>query len=286
MHRFITSLLSAALLPAAALGAGSDTTETVRPVYSVYQFEIGSSRISDTYLSPLQYSGVQYAYSYQRLQAMRFAPERWIMGLDVRLALDRDLNPARNGIMWGLGGSAQWSMMHRWTTDCTGVQLAAGGSTRVDAGMRYLGRNSNNPVSATAEWTVGPSALVNCNVRLWSLPVQLGARTDLPLLGAMFSPDYDEPYYEISLGNRSGLVHMFRPGTAFRIDQQLYADLCFGATRLRVGYRWLYSDSKLSNIVTRSAQHMFTLGLSGEWMMLNGRRKTRVHVVSPLPTVY
>lgn len=282
--RFITSLLLCAALPVLA-AAQPDSSRVERPVFTAYQFEVGSSHVRDTYLTPLPYSGVQYAYSYQRLQATRFNPRRWIKALDLRVDLARDLNPAKNGLMWCLGATAEWGMMRRWQPASLPVQLAAGASSRIDGGVRYLARNSNNPIAAELSWAVGPTALANYNLRLGRLPVQLGYRASLPLVGVMFSPDYDEPYYEISLGNRGGLVHMAQPATLFRLDQQLYADLCFGATRLRLGYRFEYTDGKVSQIVTRTASHCFTVGINGEWMMLNPRRQSKSNYVSSQPAL-
>ncbi|MDE6130631.1 MAG: hypothetical protein K2F74_03465, partial [Muribaculaceae bacterium] len=79
----------AAMLLAAPLMEGQETVE--RPVTSVYTIEAGRSHICDTYLTPLKYDGWQTALSYERWQAMRFNPEKWVMNRRGRLSLDRDL---------------------------------------------------------------------------------------------------------------------------------------------------------------------------------------------------
>ena len=90
----------------------------------------------------------------------------------------------------------------------------------------------------------------------------------MPLTGMFFSPQYGELYYEIYLGNRSGLVRAAWPGNFLRLDNLLSADLHFGATTLRLGYRLDYSSSKASHIVTRRLSHCAVVGITCEWISL------------------
>lgn len=263
--------------------ARAQSTETLRPVTAVYTIEGGSSHLCDTYMTPLKYSGWQLALNYERWQAMRFDPENWVMNLSGRFTLDRDRNPARNAAMWGIDLRLDWAMMRRFgiaSIPC--LTLAVGGQTTLNGGVLYLNRNSNNPVSAKAAWTVGITAQATYRFTLGHLPVVLGYRPSLPLAGCFFSPDYDELYYEIYLGNRSGLAHVAWPGDYFRLDQLLSADLRFGATSLRVGYRCNILSTKASNIVSRQISHCFTLGVSGEWLSLgrNGKLSDDARIIS------
>ena len=271
----------AAMLLAAPLMKGQETVE--RPVTSVYTIEAGRSHICDTYLTPLKYDGWQTALSYERWQAMRFNPEKWVMNLSGRLSLDRDLNPARNAVMWGLELRLDWTMMRRWhVASLPALTLAAGGQTTLGGGVLYLARNSNNPASAKAAWTAGVSGQATYRLNAGRLPVVLGYRLSLPLAGCFFSPDYDELYYEIYLGNHSGLAHFAWPGSYFRVDQLLSADLRLGATALRIGYRCNILSTKASGIISRQTGHIVTLGISGEWMSLgrSGRPSAEARYIS------
>lgn len=269
MKQLLFSLL--ALLGLTAM-AQSDS-EVIRPVTAVYTVGIGTSHLSDTYLTPLHYVGIGLSLDYERWQAMRFDPEHWVMNLSGRLSGDRDRNPARNATMWAADLRLSWSMLRRWHVAAVdGLKIAVGGITELDLGVLYLMRNSNNPASAKASWTVGLTAQASWATRIGRLPVTLGYRPSMPLVGAFFSPDYDELYYEIYLGNHSNLAHCAWPGNFRRIDQLLSLDLKFGATALRLGYRCNILSTKVSNLVTRDISHMFTIGISGEWMSLNPRR--------------
>ena len=103
-------------------------------------------------------------------------------------------------------------------------------------------------------------------------PLTLRYQPVLPVAGVFFSPDYGELYYEIYLGNHSGLAHFAWWGNYFMLDNHLTADLSLGATSLRLGYSGRIFSSKVNDIVTHVFTHAFVVGISGEWMSLNPRK--------------
>lgn len=257
------------MLAATAMLALAQEEAPIRPVAAAYTVEIGSSHLTDTYLTPLKYKGVATALSYERMQAMRFSPEKWVMQLRGRLGLNRAENLAKNAAMWDLDFDLSLGMMHRFrVSEVDGLQLFAGGATGIDVGALYLARNGNNPVSAKAAWTVGVTAAAVYNFKISRLPVTLRYQPTLPVTGVFFSPDYGELYYEIYLGNHSGLAHAAWWGNYFRLDNLLTADMRFGATNLRIGYHGDIISTKVNNIVSRRFVHALTIGISGEWISL------------------
>lgn len=253
----------------------SVSVESLRPVTSAYMLEAGSSHLTDTYLTPLNYEGWAAAMAYERLQAPRFNPSGAIMQLRGRLALDRAMNPARNAAMWNLDLDIDWGVVWRlrpsWLP--SGFALSGGFNTGIDLGALYLARNGNNPVTAKAAWTVGVTGMAVYNFRLGCLPVTLRYQPSLPLTGVFFSPDYGELYYEIYLGNDSGLVHGAWPGNYFRLDNLLTLDLRFKGATLRLGYHNEVYSGKVNNIVSGRTVHAFVIGLANEWISLSPRRK-------------
>lgn len=258
----------AAAVLAVALGVRAENTDSVlRPVMSAFMIEAGSASIHDTYLTPLRYKGWTASLSYERMQAMKFNPRRWIMQLDGSLTLSRALNPARNSLMWQLDFRPRWSMMWR-TALPVGFTVAAGGNVEADLGVLYLPRNGNNPASAKAALTIGATGMAVWNGRIGRMPLTVRYQPSVPLTGAFFSPDYDELYYEIWLGNHSGLMHCAWPGNYFRFDNLLTADLHFGNTNLRIGYRCNIFSGKSGDIVNRCVSHTFVLGVTTEVISL------------------
>ncbi|MDE5785857.1 MAG: DUF3316 domain-containing protein, partial [Duncaniella sp.] len=241
-----------------------------------YMVEAGGARLADTYLSPLPYDGLHLGLYYQRYQAMKFSPERWSMSLTVRISLDKSNNAAGNATMWDAGLTADWGMMRRYSIN-RWLTLAPGASTTVTAGAVYSPANSNNPVSAKASWTVNFTGLATARFHIKKLPVTVTYRPTLPVTGAFFSPDYGELYYEIYLGNSSGLAHAAWWDNYFMIDNLVTADLEFGATFLSVGYHGNILSTRVNHLTTNIFTHSFVIGVSGEWLSLNPRKSFPEH---------
>jgi len=262
------------ILAAMLLCAVATSAQTIeRPVLSAYTVEAGSSHLAETYLSPLKYSGWNIALGYERMQAMKFSPERWIMQLQGRLDLQRASNPARNARMWNLALDLRWGMAHRWRIN-ENWAVYAGGSTGIDAGAFYNPRNSNNPVAAKAAWTINALGILTWNTHLAGLPVCARYQAELPLTGIFFSPAYGELYYEIYLGNHKNLVREAWPGNYFGLNNLLSLDFRFGRTTLRLGYRCNILSSKASHIVTRRVEHSAIVGIVCEWLSLGPNNST------------
>lgn len=277
----IKTILAAIAITASA-SAVAQSVE--RPVLSAYTVEAGSAHVAETYLSPLRYSGWNTAIAYERMQAMRFCPEQWVMRLRGRLDLERTQNPVRNASMWGLELDLGWGMMHRWKL-ADRWTLSVGGSTSLTGGALYNSRNGNNPVAAKASWTVNAMAQATYAFRLGKVPVCARYIAEMPLAGIFFSPEYGELYYEIYLGNHKGLVRGAWPGNFFRLDNLATLDFRFGRTILRAGYRCGIFSSKASDIVTRRISHSFVIGIASEWLSLsaeNSRPDDKTRIISAM----
>lgn len=263
-------ILAPLVVLTAALTAYGEDPQIIRPVISVYSLEVGSGHITDTYLSPLHYSGKGFALNYERLQAMKFDPERWTMRLNSRLGFEYTENTVRNASIWDLDIEFRWGMMRRFKLD-KGWEAGIGGSTNINGGLFYNGRNSNNPVAAQAAWNINLSAQAVWHTSLLRKDVTFRYLVESPLTGIFFCPEYDELYYEIWLGNHSGLIHGAWPGNYFRLDNLLTADIRLGSTILRLGYNCRILSSKANEIVTRRITHTAVIGIASEWISLSAK---------------
>lgn len=249
----------------------TDSVAAVRPVYASYTVQSGSSHISDTYLSPIRYTGWQIGLGYDRLQAMKFNPDKWVQQLRFGLTVDRTNNIAGNSTMWSAAINFSWGMIHRWKLPF-GLSAGTGSSAAIALGCIYLNRNGNNPVSAKASATINATGYLSWQTRIGSIPLILRYQPIIPLIGVFFAPDYGELYYEIYLGNHSGLTHFAWWGNHFRLDHRLTADFQLGGTSLRIGYTGNFFSSKVNHIVTETFSHGALIGVSGEWMSVNPRK--------------
>lgn len=280
MYRLLTYLILLSLtLPVAIaqdaqpIHHGNDAGNTehpLRPVNSAFMLEAGSSHLLDTYLSPLKYTGWQAAFSYQRIQAMKFSPAKWRQQLDLGIEISRGSNPARNASLLYGNLSASWAMSRLWKLPWR-LRVTAGAIAGANLGGIYSNRNGNNPAALKADLSLGAMASLGWDLRLWRLPVGLRWQTSMPLAGVFFSPEYDELYYEIYLGNRHGLAHFGWPGNLFRWDNLVTADLRMGNTSLRVGFRSRIYSTEVNHITTRMFSYSFVLGVVTDWLSVSPR---------------
>ncbi len=267
-----TAVLAIALIFHCAVIHAQENDEILRPVNSVYTIEAGSSHITDTYLTPIKYSGWHIGLNYERNQAMKFSPENWVMQMRVDLSADHDNNLVGNKDMWYGELDFSWGMMRRWKLPYKGFSAGVGGSASLSGGCIYLDRGGNNPASAKGSVTLNATGYVAWNGRIAGLPVTLRYQPVIPVVGAFFAPDYGELYYEIYLGNHSGLAHCSWWGNYFVMDNALSADLHFGSTSLRLGYTGKIYSTKINHTVTNIFTHAAVVGISGEWISLNPRK--------------
>ena len=257
-----------------------------RPTISSFSAEVGSASILDTYLTPIRYHGINTRLSYEGLRAMGFNPERWIMQGAAAIEYANVQNAPGNHTMHSLMIDGKWGMMHRWRDVLTPkLTLLLGAGTQLRGGVIYNAYNSNNPVSAKIRWSINLSAMATYSLRLWRLPVTLRYQATLPAIGAFFSLDYGEAFYELYLGNTKGIVNVGWWGNRFDMENLVTADLHFGKSVLRLGYRNLIETSWIHNLNTQIFTHGFVIGISGEWLKLTPGKKTlseRTKIISAM----
>ncbi|MCC8070490.1 MAG: DUF3316 domain-containing protein [Bacteroidales bacterium] len=273
----VAFFLLAALLSPLGLRAQEEIA-VLRPVTMAYTYSVGTAHNADTYLSPIKYSGWSMALGYERLQAMRFDPERWVQRWNFTLQADHTENLVKNAVMWYWGLDVSWTMMRRWglswsSSRLSNLTLAIGPWVDLDLGCFYTSRNGNNPASAKGGVLIGATGYAAASLRLGRLPVTLRYQPSLAVTGAFFAPDYGELYYEIYLGDRSGLAHWAWPGNYFNLRNQLTADLHLGGTSIRLGYHGSIYTTRVNHLTTRRFTHWAVIGLSGEWISINPRKK-------------
>ena len=230
-----------------------------RPITQIYMAEIGGASNLDTYLSPLRYRGYGMALAGQWSKALPWMDNRWLMRFDSRIGFSSALNPARNARMLGLDMSVVWGPAFTWRLPMK-LRLTAGAAVGMSAGVLYLPRNSNNPASVKADVGLALTVSGAYPFRIGRLNILATDEVRLPTFSVFFSPDYGEPYYEIYLGNHSGLAHCGWWGNHFGIDNLLAFDLDIGPSALRLGYRYSLRSSWINHINTQIQSHAFVIG--------------------------
>ncbi len=256
------------------MALAQDTVEVVRPALSMFTADVGHASLLDTYLSPIVYRGWNVRLGYEHFQATAFNPERWMRQLEVGIDYGKVKNPAGNRRMLSLMGESRFSLMHRRHDVCVpNLQLMFGPMMQLRGGVIYNAANSNNLVSAKLHWAVGANAVVVYNTRFWGHRVSLRYEASMPVVGVFFSPEYDQSYYEIYLGDRAGLVNFGWWGNRFDLTNYVSADWRMGSAVLRVGYRGRIETSWIHGINTHIFTNSLVIGIGGDFVGYNPRKK-------------
>lgn len=253
-------ILGFILVNASEIQAQDSSMNISRPVVGTYSLEIGKTSVAATYLSPLTYSGTQVSFSGSWSKALPFNPESAVMEFDGSVTFCNILNPAKTARMAGLIADFSWDMSWRKKLPCD-FQVTAGGGIDITGGAYYLLRNSNNPVQAMANASLMLTASASKHFKIGRLPILVTDRVKLPSLGVFFCPEYGETYYEIYLGNHSGLAHAGWWGNNFRIDNLLSVTLDFGRTAMTLGYRVSAYNQWANNLNTKIVNNYFVIGV-------------------------
>lgn len=231
-----------------------------RPVTGVYAIEIGSKDVLATYLSPLHYKGTDLGLSGIWRKAMPFNPDNAVMTFEGGADFSNLWNPAGTARMIGLNARFSWGMAWRRHLPYN-LQFTLGGNAGIDGGAYYLMKNSNNPVQVQAQAALGITGSLSYNFKLGNLNLLLADRLEVPSIGLFFSPEYEESFYEIYLGNRKGLVHAGWWGNNFRLDNLLSLTFDFGRTSAMIGYRFNANTQWANNLNTHIFTHSLVIGI-------------------------
>lgn len=243
-----------------------------RPVTSVYRLEFGRANAYSSYLSPLHYSGTSYGLTGEWTKAFQSCPKHLIMEFEGGAYFRNMLNAPGTARMIGIDGYFNWGMSWRKRLPYN-FQITAGGLIDINGGVLYLPRNGNNPASALAFAGFDITAAGTWHTSLGRLPVLIENRIKLPSIGAFFSPEYGETYYEIYIGNHKNLAHFGWWGNRFCIDNLLSVKLDFGRTALEVGYRYNLRTEWANNLSTQIHTHSLVLGVIPQGLGLKKRRR-------------
>lgn len=266
-------LLVTAIISSLALSLRAAETDTLpRPVTSIYRLETGASSAQSTYLSPVKYTGSAFSFSGEWSKAFNHCPEHLVMRFAGGATFRDMLNPASTARMLGLEAEFTWGMAWRQRLPHN-IQISAGGDLELSGGALYLPRNGNNPVSAMAFAGLDLNFSIGWNSRIGRIPFVLSDRIAIPSLGAFFSPQYGESYYEIYLGNHEGLAHCGWWGNHFGIDNLLSIKLDFGRTAMEIGYRYKLHTEYANGLNTHVITNAFVIGIIPHGLGLK-RKKT------------
>lgn len=242
-----------------------------QPTSQAVLFGIGRTNQYDTYLSPLEYKGVQASFLTQRERMTHLFSRRLSFQSTLQGAFTHTKNPAGTAFDWGgrIAYDAGWHYHHSLAK---GLSVKGGLLLGTDLGFLYNNRNGNNPAQGHLSIDASLSAGGDYSFRLWRLPLRVGYQADLPVAGVIFSPEFGESYYEMSQHGVGKNILFAHPGNALSLRQLLTFDVCFRRTTLRLAYLSDIRQSNTNQIAYHDISRSFMLGFVRHFQLLQKKK--------------
>lgn len=238
-------------------------------------FGIGRINVLDTYLSPFEYEGLQGNVVFEK-----FRPTHWCDGrittqqkTEAHVGYSKNATQTANMLSATLSYKLAWH--YSWTV-VSSLKLFAGGGIQVAGGGIYNTRNGNNPAQALARTALYASGIASYPFHIKKQPFQLRYQIDMPLCGAMFSPNYNQSYYEIfTLGNYDHNVRFTHPGNAPVFYQTVTLDFPIKGFTFRLGYGCDMEQSNVNGIKNHIYKHSFLIGYVKDFYFVKRKEVTK-----------
>lgn len=268
-----------------------DTHEAARPVTSVIACKLGSSKVRDTYLTPLRYDGPSVAIQYERWRRMRGL--KWTNQQILNATMSQGTDRGKDSDMWA-GRFGYRYAMHR--TVCASLHalptpgdwaLMAGPYASGELGYDYNLKlvSSNNPATVRACVNLGVSLAGMAHYRLNRQPCVVALQMQLPLAGAALMPEYGASYYETFYLEHTGNdMHLTSLHNQQDLFVQLTTDIPLSVipwfrkldTTIRLGAAYRIETMKLNHITTRFSSMEFVIGWVYQYLPISRRRAPMV----------
>lgn len=246
-----------------------------KPTNNATLIGIGPANIYDSYLSILEYKGTSFRIMNERMRQTSWFGGKFNKQQIISLELASAENPAKTSdelwllLDYNLGGHYNFYKTNK-------LKLSAGGLWNLSAGVLYNQRNSNNPASARLYSNLNLSFLSLYNWKRFTFRWQI----DTPIAGVLFSPQYGQSYYEMSLGNSVEIFNFASLHNQRALKNYLTVDVPLDRFSIRFGYLGSFYQTKVNHIQTHHYTNNFMIGIVSESINLSGKNIKKSKVIS------
>lgn len=224
-------------------------------------FGLGRANDYDTYLSPLEYTGPQASFHHLTARPLKRNP---LLRFHTATRLDfaRTRNPSRTAYGLGTNFRFEAGWLRGWSDILLPrLTLSAGGEIGGRVGVLYNSRNGNNPANARAQSQLSALLVARYTIPLSRRALTLDYRLSLPLLGAMFSPQYGQSYYNLfEQGNYDRNILLTHPGNALSLGQTFLISIPLRKHALTLGYQSDLLQAKPHGLRQHHYAHSLLIG--------------------------
>ena len=254
------------------LHAQIDSLQTDRYLTRATLVGVGTASIYDSYLSPQEYKGIDFRILRETVRMTRLAKGN----ISTQNLFQSNLSYTHNRIDNNntFSGLINWNYGLHYNFRITpNFQLLAGALSDLNAGFVYNLRNTNNPASVRAYLNLDASVAAIWDIRIKNYPLTLRYQANLPVVGAMFSPQKGQSYYEIfTLGNSEGVIQVTSLHNQPSLRQMLSIDLPTSRFTMRLSYVADLQQSRVNGIQTHAYSHAFMVGFVKKLYLIRNKR--------------
>ena len=255
----LLSLLTPAMTKAQY--AINDTIRAERLVVKSAQFGISLQNNLDTYLSNYKYTGGGLHFSHESFRDARTGNYRWKYQTLFNSRIGYNLQKVNIQLSGIIGCS--WSGYHPFSIGKR-LKLLAGAQIQLEGGALYNLSNGNNPVSAKLRTALAASGMAIYHFPVFKSNWVARYQLDIPLVGVMFTPEFGQSYYEISLGHLGKIASLTHPVNNPSWRHMLSLDIPLHvkhhSTTLRLSYIADLYQSDINHIRCHMYHHAITFG--------------------------
>lgn len=262
-----------ACLSVLVLRAQEDSLRATRYVMRSVLYGAGVSNVLDTYLSPLEYKGPEVRILRENMRMTRLMNGSVSAQNLLQAHVSYTHNPSQTGYMYA--GLLNWSYaLHYQFRLNEQLKLLAGPTIDLNGGFVYNTRNSNNPAQAKAYGSLGISGMAIYKFHIGNYPLVVRYQANLPLLGAMFSPEFGQSYYEMfSLGHKGKNVLFTSLHNSPSLRQMVTLDFPIRKVTMRVSYVCDLQQAKVNHLKYHTYSHDFMIGFVKNFYLLKGKNR-------------
>ena len=248
--------------------AQKDSAKTNHCIMRSTLYGIGQTNLLDTYLSPMEYKGMEVRMVRENMRTTRMMngniSRQSLFQVNMTLAENKAVTSR------GLSFLANWNLAYHYKIPINeNFKILVGPNFDLNGGMLYNMRNSNNPINAKAYANIGASGMAIYHFHFKQFPFVFRYQLNIPLLGVMFSPEYGQPYYEMSLSHNLGenlcITSLHNQPS---VRQFLTLDFPIKSATLRIGYVCDIQQAKVNKLKSHMWSHTFMIGFVKNFYMI------------------
>ena len=232
-------------------------------------YGIGHTNLLDTYLSPMEYTGPELRILRENMRMTKYLEGKVSRQSLFQANVTMTENKAGTGSEFAF--LANWNLAYHYQFPINeNLKLLAGPNLDLNGGMIYNFRNSNNPVNAKVYANLGASGMAIYHFKVKEHPFILRYQMNVPLIGLMFSPEYGQPYYEMSISHNWGKNLCFTSlHNQPALRQLLTLDFPIRKSNLRIGYICDIQQAKVNHLKSHMWSHAFMIGFVKHFHLVN-----------------